>query len=613
MIESINHTSYMEVDIERMINEYGDSLLRMCTLYVKDRYLAEDIMQETFIKVYRKYHLFNHDANEKTWITSIAINTCKNHMRGSWFNRVKTQIFLESTSSINIETELVQAERDRELLEKVMGLKVKYREVILLYYYQEMTVKDIAEILHIKEGTVRVRLQRAREQLGEQLQEVKQLGRCKVAIGAGLLSIMCLFTGTSYAITHVEGFSQFMDQIGLEKLGEHIQTVNQSSVQSDVRLVVEEAITNQNNTMIVFSLINEGNSKWQWSEEVAIDDCWIDNINALTTHSPIMSKDGKKITYYVEGASTENLNELKNLTLEVKNIIEEKVYEENVGIDLKGLIENQIVEKVYGEGGESDSELVSQLKKKLQQTNKGSNKTILDSETQLKFEYAGFIEKENEEISEGGLVLYIRNKHKDFARGKIKEYKFGYISEVTDTRTGEVYHSNGYTVRDDYSIFEGGVATSIFPDIQDESILPYLRITKITYKETNILVRDTWKVDFKLKQDEALMQIPIDIPHTENGQTVHMTGMTFSDFGVTLEGSVEGRLIDTSKDSATDTLEVILEMKDGTQIPLVGSSGGTNLNQYSATYSTSMETIIWDIDEKEIRTVWINKQKVSVN
>lgn len=172
MIERINTASYQEVDIESIIEEYGDSLLRMCTLYVKDMHLAEDILQETFIKVYQKYHTFNKQSHEKTWIISIAINTCKNYLRGNWLRKVKTGVFDDSTSPINIEDHILKAEKEQDLLEKVLQLKVKYREVILLYYYQELEVKDIAEILNIKEGSVRVRLQRARNQLAKLLQEV---------------------------------------------------------------------------------------------------------------------------------------------------------------------------------------------------------------------------------------------------------------------------------------------------------------------------------------------------------------------------------------------------------------------------------------------------------
>ena len=98
-------------------------------------------------------------------------------MRGSWLSRVTTGVFLETTSAINIEEDLLQTEKERDLLEEVMGLKEKYREVILLYYYQEMAIKDIAEVLNIKEGSVGVRLQRAREQLGGKLQEVSEYER----------------------------------------------------------------------------------------------------------------------------------------------------------------------------------------------------------------------------------------------------------------------------------------------------------------------------------------------------------------------------------------------------------------------------------------------------
>ncbi|MEG0325141.1 MAG: sigma factor, partial [Cellulosilyticaceae bacterium] len=63
------------VDIERIIYEYGDSLLRLCTIYLKDRQLAEDAVQETFIKVYQKYGTFNGGAQEKTWVMKIAMNT----------------------------------------------------------------------------------------------------------------------------------------------------------------------------------------------------------------------------------------------------------------------------------------------------------------------------------------------------------------------------------------------------------------------------------------------------------------------------------------------------------------------------------------------------------
>ncbi|MGL4736928.1 MAG: sigma-70 family RNA polymerase sigma factor [Cellulosilyticaceae bacterium] len=160
------------MDIERLVSAYGDSVLRMCVLYLKDRALAEDAVQETFIKVYQKYHTFKHEAGEKTWIMKIAINTCKNYRRTCWFQKVITGVDLETISEESIEGKMIQGEDEKRLFDEVMGLSIKYKEVILLYYYQELSTKEIAEVLGLKEGTVRVRLQRAREKLSVQLREV---------------------------------------------------------------------------------------------------------------------------------------------------------------------------------------------------------------------------------------------------------------------------------------------------------------------------------------------------------------------------------------------------------------------------------------------------------
>lgn len=175
-MESIIEIEQQEiVEIERMMREYGDSLLRMCIIYLKDRALAEDAVQENFIKVYQKYYTFNQISEEKTWIMRIAINVCKNYMRTSWFKRVKTGLDLETISKERIDQNFIERERQKQILSEIAELERKYKEVILLYYYQEMSTKEIASILHIKEGTVRVRLQRARQKLSVQLEEGEKL------------------------------------------------------------------------------------------------------------------------------------------------------------------------------------------------------------------------------------------------------------------------------------------------------------------------------------------------------------------------------------------------------------------------------------------------------
>ncbi|PYG88875.1 RNA polymerase sigma-70 factor (ECF subfamily) [Ruminiclostridium sufflavum DSM 19573] len=151
-------------DINKIIGEYGDSLLRMSFLYLKDYHLAEDAVQDTLLKVYRGYSSFNGKSSEKTWIMRIAINVCKNYLRSNWWKRIDAEAVLETIPAT--EAEMIQ---DDTLLRVIMSLPVKYREIILLYYYQELKIHEIAEVLHIPESTASIRLKRARERLKSEL------------------------------------------------------------------------------------------------------------------------------------------------------------------------------------------------------------------------------------------------------------------------------------------------------------------------------------------------------------------------------------------------------------------------------------------------------------
>jgi len=153
--------------ISELIKEYGDSMLRMCYIYLKDYHLAEDVVQETFLQVYNNYDSFRQQSSVKTWITRIAVNLCKNQMRTRWFSVKKEEEF-----PILSYTEDYDGVIDREqLLTAIGNLRPKYREAVLLFYYQELSIKEIAGLLNKKESTVKVRLKRAREQLKQELKE----------------------------------------------------------------------------------------------------------------------------------------------------------------------------------------------------------------------------------------------------------------------------------------------------------------------------------------------------------------------------------------------------------------------------------------------------------
>lgn len=152
------------LDVPRLLREYGDGLLRMCTLCLGgDVYLAEDAVQDTFIKAMGAWPSFRGVCSEKTWLTGIAINICRSYLRSPWRRK-------------RVEWEPKEIADDRQgvpcddtLLRAVLALPVKYREVVVLYYYRQLKAKEVAEMLGVSVSAVTMRLTRARELLKKSL------------------------------------------------------------------------------------------------------------------------------------------------------------------------------------------------------------------------------------------------------------------------------------------------------------------------------------------------------------------------------------------------------------------------------------------------------------
>lgn len=145
--------------LEKAMDQYGDGLLRLCFLYLHDRQLAEDAVQETFLRAYRSYGAFRKESSEKTWLTRIAINQCKTLLRR------QRPLPLEQAPQGSYEQSLA----DDTVLRAVCGLPPVYREVVLLYYYQELSTPEIGRLLHLPRNLVTARLSRARALLKPQL------------------------------------------------------------------------------------------------------------------------------------------------------------------------------------------------------------------------------------------------------------------------------------------------------------------------------------------------------------------------------------------------------------------------------------------------------------
>ena len=146
---------------EELVSQNQDKLLRTCYLYLRDRQLAEDAVQETFLKAYRSLPAFRGDSSQKTWLTRIAINTCRDLYRSEWFRHMDRRMTPEDLPECGAPF----SSREESLIVEVMCLPRRLREVTLLYYYHGMDERDIAEALGISRSAVSDRLSRARRKL----------------------------------------------------------------------------------------------------------------------------------------------------------------------------------------------------------------------------------------------------------------------------------------------------------------------------------------------------------------------------------------------------------------------------------------------------------------
>ncbi len=150
------------------MDQYGDRLTKLSYNYTKDWNLAEDIVQEVFITCYKEYENLDGIVSFQAWIFRITINRCKDLLKSSFFKRVFiNSSFLTMSKTTEPSPEMTALKKSEEVLlsECVLALPVKYREVITLYYYEELSIQEISEILKMNGNTIKTRLNRARQKL----------------------------------------------------------------------------------------------------------------------------------------------------------------------------------------------------------------------------------------------------------------------------------------------------------------------------------------------------------------------------------------------------------------------------------------------------------------
>lgn len=159
-------TENREPSVEKLIEQYTDMIYRIAFSRTQNVHDAQDITQDVFLK-YLKYtgsgNSFREEEHRKAWLLKVAVNTGNTFVKTAWARH---------RASLTEVGEMAQfMEEKSEVYYAVMELPEKYRVIIHLFYFEELSVKEIGQILNLSETAVKTRLHRSREMLKEKLKE----------------------------------------------------------------------------------------------------------------------------------------------------------------------------------------------------------------------------------------------------------------------------------------------------------------------------------------------------------------------------------------------------------------------------------------------------------
>ncbi|MDF2557997.1 MAG: polymerase sigma factor, sigma-70 family [Bacillales bacterium] len=148
--------------ISDALEKYSDMVRRISYMYLRNKHDVEDVFQEVFLKLLTYEKPFESESHEKAWIIRVAINKCKDLSKSFWRKNTQSLEGVELTFNKKEESELMDA---------VLSLPVKYKDVIYLHYYEGYSVPEMSVMLNQKENTIYSNLHRARALLKNTLGE----------------------------------------------------------------------------------------------------------------------------------------------------------------------------------------------------------------------------------------------------------------------------------------------------------------------------------------------------------------------------------------------------------------------------------------------------------
>lgn len=157
-----------DYNVEDLFERYSDMVYRIAISYGNHIQMAEDIVQDVFLRVLKNKPTFKSRDHEKAWFVRVTVNCCKSMLSSAWFRRIRPLEDAEEILGIFCGTE------ELELYETLKMLPAKYRIVLYLRYYEEYQVKEIADMLHILPNTVSARLARAKKMMKQEILKNKE-------------------------------------------------------------------------------------------------------------------------------------------------------------------------------------------------------------------------------------------------------------------------------------------------------------------------------------------------------------------------------------------------------------------------------------------------------
>ena len=151
-----------DINYEKAVLVFSDLVYRLAFLYMRNDHDAKDCCQNVFIKLLNYKKQFNDNEHLKAWLIRVTKNECCNFFKSFWKKNI--QLTAEQIVIINEDDE-------NKVLEIILKLPVKYKDVLYLHYYEGYKVSEIAEILGLKDTNIKVRLKRGRDMLMKNLKE----------------------------------------------------------------------------------------------------------------------------------------------------------------------------------------------------------------------------------------------------------------------------------------------------------------------------------------------------------------------------------------------------------------------------------------------------------